>query len=174
MKILAAVLFVLFLLVLYTLAKASPPDLLIGTDYGRYHQLSKTTKGEPADLYMLSIEAPKKRYFGIHPGIHVGTWNRNDPANSAKFVGIDSILNAPMVDNWFMKFTLGVSRLLHNTDRLGTKSQFHLAWSVGQKLHRADVSCGFQHWSNGKFFHRFSNRPNHAEDFLSCGWRTAF
>ena len=186
MKILYTILAILFALVAYNIARADIPNLLVGTDFGRYYRITKSTPGEPADLFLISIEAPKIRYFGFHSGIHLGSWNRTNPSNSAKFLGIDSIYKAPMANNWFSKFTFGMSHLLHNTDRLGTKSQFHVAASIGRNLHRANVYCGIQHWSNGSTLFRvlsrklkqptlnYSNRPNKAEDFLSCGWRTTF
>ncbi|HEX9112725.1 MAG TPA: acyloxyacyl hydrolase [Nitrospirota bacterium] len=100
--------------------------------------------------------------------VSYGSWsgkNRNEAIALARGIEL------PSGEHGYLSFTAGLGVVRTTTRNLDTPVEFLLRGAYGRRVGRYDISLGFTHFSNGKFFFRrihppwWDRGPNFGENF---------
>ncbi|HPI93573.1 MAG TPA: acyloxyacyl hydrolase [Deltaproteobacteria bacterium] len=96
--------------------------------------------------------------------VALGSWNGPEDNNAlilAKGLWID------LDGEVYFTVEPGAAYLGRTTDNLGTRLQFAFRSALGMRVENCDVSIGYKHFSNGKGVFRWTDTPNHGENFIT-------
>lgn len=92
----------------------------------------------------------------------IGGWNG---PNGVFTVGIGRGLRISF-DPLYVAASAGLSYISDTTKNLGTPMEFNFHVAAGRRYESLDISIGYVHYSNGKYFFGWSG-PNYGENFFS-------
>ncbi len=99
---------------------------------------------------------------GFYEG-SVGAWNG---PNRVETVGIARGLRFAFGETDYFSAQAGLHYITRTTDNLGTLFEVALRLAYGRTMGEYDLSLGYIHFSNGKFFFGWDG-PNNGENFLT-------
>jgi hypothetical protein len=99
---------------------------------------------------------------GFYEG-SVGAWNG---PNRVETVGIARGLRFGLGETGYLSAQFGLNYITRKTENLGTLFQFASRLTVGRSIGEYDVSLGYVHFSNGKYFFGWDG-PNYGENFVT-------
>lgn len=109
--------------------------------------------------------------------VSYGSWsgkNRNEA------IALGRGIELPSGEHGYLSFTAGLGIVRRTTRNLDTPVEILLRGAYGRRVGRFDISLGFTHFSNGKFFfHRihpswWNRGPNFGENFPTLQVGTRF
>ena len=99
---------------------------------------------------------------GFYEG-SVGAWNG---PNRVETVGIARGLRFDWGGTAYFSAQFGLNYITRKTENLGTLFQFASRLTIGRSIGEYDVSLGYVHFSNGKYFFGWDG-PNYGENFVT-------
>jgi Lipid A 3-O-deacylase (PagL) len=106
-----------------------------------------------------------------------GSWNG---ANRNEAIALARGIVWPFGEHDYLCFAAGLGRVRTTTKNLDTPIEILLRGAYGRRVGRFDISLGFTHFSNGKFFFRsihhpwWDHGPNFGENFPTLQVGTRF
>lgn len=102
--------------------------------------------------------------LNTYQSVAIGSWNGPESNNALVLAeGLWISLDGQS----YLTVEPGVAYLGRTTDNLGTRLEFAFRSALGIRAEKYDVSIGYKHFSNGKGVFRWTDTPNHGENFIT-------
>ncbi len=158
----------LLLLLLLVFAPSPAPAGTLSLEAGQgFHQSTHS------DSVFLRYQIPAFELLGFDTYYEamLGAWSGKNNRNEAGALSLGITLPWH-TDDWFFG-SAGLARISRTTDNLGTLFQFTFHVGYTKKVGAVNLSIGYVHFSNGKYFFGWSG-PNYGENFYALQAGLAF
>ena len=160
-----SLLLVAAIILLFPVLPASADSLFYEAGVGFYF-----SSGSAVNLLHYQHEArPLFGYSGYWEAVYA-SWNGPD---NAKAIGLARGIRLETTENQYLGLTGGLTHINRTTSNLGQPFEFYGRVAYVINAGKAVFSIGYVHFSDGKFFFRWSG-PNNGENFVTLSAGLSF
>ena len=118
-----------------------------------------------AEALFLRYQRDATPWFGLTEYIELSLGGWNGPTGT-EAIGISRGAAWFWTTKYYLAGSAGIGYIADKTDNLGTHFQFLFRVALGRRGETYDLSVGWVHYSNGKYFFGWEG-PNNGENFIT-------